>query len=97
DALFGGIFGKKTPVSGVDAGHNRRLILGELLIVGKVAAEIPDAERGDPRGDQHTHHEEAEGELHQELDEPHTAPPLALPGARRYRRDSPAPNLSLRC
>src|SRR5581483_2907838 len=55
------------------------LILGELLIVGKVTDEIPYAERGDAHDHQDTAHGEAEEELHHELDDPHAAPPLALP------------------
>ena len=56
NALFRRVFGQKPPVAGMDAGDGRRLVGGELLVIGQVAPEIPhgearDGARGDPRED----------------------------------------------
>ena len=40
-ALFG-IFGQQRAVGRMDAGHHRRLVLRELLVVGKILRDVPD-------------------------------------------------------
>ena len=46
DALLGRVFGQQPAVAGMDAGDDRRLVIGELLVIRQVAAEIPDREPG---------------------------------------------------
>ena len=37
-----GIFGQQRAVRRMDAGHHRRLVLRELLVVGKILRDVPD-------------------------------------------------------
>ena len=74
DALFGRVFGHQPPVAGMDPGDDRRLVVGELLVVRQVAAEIPDREPRDAaRRDPGQNHQKQE-----KLDDFH--------GASRRRR-----------
>ncbi len=41
DAALGRIFGQEPAVAGVHAGHHRRLVVGELSVVGKPPAIVP--------------------------------------------------------
>ena len=43
DAALDCEFGQHATISGVNAGHNRRLIMPEQLIVGQIAVEMPDS------------------------------------------------------
>ena len=51
DPLFGGEFGEKSPVSRVDAAHHRRLVVGELGVVGQVAAIVVEKPYNAPAGE----------------------------------------------
>src|SRR5689334_17344018 len=35
------IFGEKTAVAAMNPGHDRRLVMGKLLVIGQVAPKIP--------------------------------------------------------
>jgi len=73
DALLRGVFGKQPAVAGMDAGDDRRLIIGELLVIRQIPAEIPKGERHDAGGDDANAHPDAEQEFDKELDDPHAA------------------------
>ena len=49
DALLGGVFGQQPSVAGMDARDDRRLVVGELLVVRQVAPEIPHRQARRPR------------------------------------------------
>ena len=42
DAPFGRVLGQQPAIAGMHPGHDRRLVVRELLIVRQIAAEIPD-------------------------------------------------------
>jgi len=53
DATFGGEFGQQSSIPGMNAGHGRRMIMRELLVVRQLAVELPDRDAdhnatGDP-------------------------------------------------
>jgi hypothetical protein len=48
DALLGRVFGHQAAIAGIDPRHHRRLIIGQLLVIRQVAAEIPNREPGRP-------------------------------------------------
>jgi hypothetical protein len=35
------VFGQQPAVPGINAGHNRRLVMGELLVIGQITPKIP--------------------------------------------------------
>ena len=62
DPALGRVLGQQPAVPGIDAGRDRRLVIGQLLVIGQVAAEMPDRQpnRGGARDRQHDHAEEQE-------------------------------------
>jgi hypothetical protein len=62
DTLLGGVLGHQAAVAGMDAGHHRRLVVGELGVFGQAAAEMPKHVEGAASGDDHAEeHQGGEG------------------------------------
>ena len=81
DAPLAGVLGHQAAVVGVDARHDRGLVLGEALIVGQIARGLPHEEANDARG--RYEHDHARGKAKpQEAQQP-AAPP---PSSGRTRR-----------
>ena len=55
DAPLARVLGHQAAVVRMDARHDRRLVLGEALVVGQVARGFPDEEPDDRRGRQEQH------------------------------------------
>ena len=47
DTTLGGEFGQQSAIPGVNAGHNRRLIMSELLVVRQLSVELRDGYASD--------------------------------------------------
>ncbi len=53
---LGRVFGEQPAVAGVDARHDRRLVMRQLLVIRQVTPKIPDRQPGeDAAGDRHKH------------------------------------------
>ena len=71
---LGRIFGKQRAVAGMDAGHHRRLVVGELRIVRKVPGIFPHHEAGTSRPHEEHNGTGREHDADQAKDVPHRKP-----------------------
>ncbi|GJE73413.1 hypothetical protein CHKEEEPN_4978 [Methylorubrum podarium] len=78
EAPLVGVLGEQRAVRGVDAGHHRRLVVGERGVVRQILAVLPVEERAHRGGDaeQHGAGREQEGEESQDETHPGSVPSL---------------------
>ena len=79
DAPLARVLGDQRAVMRMDARHDRRLVLGEALVVGQVLRHAPQHEAGGCGADQEQDDERAKAEA-EEAQEQALAPPLRLRG-----------------
>ena len=80
-ALLLGVFGEQPAVGGVEARHRRRLVVGELLVVGQAMAEMPE-QAGDRAG---AHDQAGHGKGQNDFEQLEHGPPSTRRLAARQR------------
>ena len=76
-------------IGGMDPGHHRRLVIGEILVVGQAAGGLPDQKAADAADRENSHATEGKQDA-KEFDE-HVSPAAHLAPRIKSRSSNPDP------